>query len=120
MNSQLDQQVADTLHALLAKKPEDNMAVQLKEVIMNDMLVTMFPNLHKMASISLTLPVSTASVENQKLLSDEANQNSRANSLSEVTLAQLMRIAIESPEKLTEDDLEVLDVWNRKPRRVPI
>ena len=84
------------------------------------MLVTMFPNLHKMASIGLTLPVSTASVE-RSFSQMKLIKTRRRNSLSEGTLAQLMRIAIESPDKLTDDDLEeVLDIWNRKPRRVPI
>ena len=31
-----------TFHALLAKKPEDIIALQLKELITNEMLVTMF------------------------------------------------------------------------------
>ena len=32
-----------------------------------------------------------------------------------------MRIAIESPEKLTEDQLqEILDIWNKKPQRIRI
>ena len=40
-------------HTLLAKKPEDSIALQLKELITNEMLVTMFPNLKKIASISV-------------------------------------------------------------------
>ena len=35
----------------------------VKELITNEVLVTMFPNLQNMASIGLTLPVSTAFVE---------------------------------------------------------
>ena len=38
---------------LLAKKPEDSIALQLNELITNEMLVTMFPNLQKIASIGL-------------------------------------------------------------------
>ena len=48
---------------LLTKKPEDSIALHLKELITNEMLVTMLPKLQKIASIGLTLPVSTASVE---------------------------------------------------------
>ena len=108
------------VRTLLAKKPEESMALQLQELITNDMLVTMFPNVSKIASIGVTMPVSTASVERSfsqmKLIKTRLR-----NSLSESTLAQLMRIAIESPEKLTEDQLEaILDVWNRKPRRITI
>ena len=52
-----------TFPTLLAKKPEDSIALQLKELITNEMLVTMFPNLQKMASIGLALSVSTVFVE---------------------------------------------------------
>ena len=36
------------------------MLSQLKELLVNEMLVMMFPNLHKLASIALTIPDSTA------------------------------------------------------------
>ena len=36
---------------------------QLKELVTNETLVTMFPNLNTLANISLSIPVSTASVE---------------------------------------------------------
>ena len=45
----------------LAKKPEDSIALQ-QELSTNEMLVTIFPNLQKIASIGLTLPVTTTSV----------------------------------------------------------
>ena len=48
----------DNFRNLLAKKLEDSIALQLKKLITNEMLVTMFPNLQKIASIGLTLPVS--------------------------------------------------------------
>ena len=53
-----------TYHTLLAKKHEDSIALQLEELITNEMLVIMFSNLQKSVSISLILPVSTASIEN--------------------------------------------------------
>ena len=53
-----------TFRTLLAKKPEDSIALQLKELITKEMLVTMFPNLQKIASIGLMLPVSIASNQN--------------------------------------------------------
>ena len=98
-----------TFRTLLAKKPAESTTLQLKELITNDMLV-----------IGLTIPVSTASVERSfsqmKLIKTRLR-----NSLSKGTLPQLMRIAIESPEKLTEDQLqEILDIWNKKPRKIPI
>ena len=39
-----------TFLTLLAKKPEDSIALQLKELITNEMPVTMFPNLQEIAS----------------------------------------------------------------------
>ena len=39
------------------------MKLQLKELVTNDMLVSMFPNLNTLANICLAIPVSTASVE---------------------------------------------------------
>ena len=42
-------------------------------------------------------------------------------SLNEGRLSQLMKIAIESPEKLEDSDLEeILDVWHRKPRKISV
>ena len=43
------------------------------------------------------------------------------NSLSEGRLLHLMKIAEDSPEKLTEGEVEaILEVWNRKPQRVSV
>ena len=88
-----------TFRTLLAKTPEDSIALQLKELITNEMLVTMFPNLQKIASIGLTLPVSTASVE-RSLSQIKLIKTCLQNSLTEGRLTQLMRIAIESPDQL--------------------
>ena len=80
----------------------------------------MCPNLHKLANICLSLPVSTASVEHSfsqmKLIKSRLRSR-----LSEISLTQLMKIAIEGPDKLSECDIEeIITVWNRKPRRVSI
>ena len=109
-----------TFRAFLSKKAEDDIAKQLKELVTNEMLITMFPNLSKIASICLIIPVSTASVERSfsemKLIKTRLRK-----SLSEGRLSQLMRIGIEAPEKLIDDDLDaILEVWNGKPRRIPI
>ena len=38
-----------------------------------------------------------------------------------MSLSLLMKIAIESPQKMFDKDLEeVIDVWNRKPRRIVV
>ena len=109
-----------TFQNLLAKKPKESMASQLKELITNEMLITMFPNLHKLASIASTIPVSTDSVKisfsQMKFIKTRLR-----NRISECRLSDLMKIAIESPQTLTDEDVEeILTVWNRKPRRISI
>ena len=42
-------------------------------------------------------------------------------SLSESSLSHLMKIAIETEDKLTDSDLKaIVDIWNRKGRRVAV
>ena len=45
-----------TYHQLLIKQPKDDIAMQLKELLTNDMLIALFPNLHKLATICLSIP----------------------------------------------------------------
>ena len=45
------------------KQPKDDVSMQLKELLTNDMLIVLFPNLHKLATICLSIPISTASAE---------------------------------------------------------
>ena len=43
------------------------------------------------------------------------------NRLSETSLSHLMKVAVESPKELSDTDLEqIVDIWNRKPRKVAI
>ena len=91
--------------------------VLLQELITTEMVVAMFPNLSKIASIGLSIPVSTASVERSfsqmKLIKTHLR-----NSLS---LSHLMKISIELPQKLTETNLEeIVNIWSRKSRRIPV
>ena len=51
---------------LLIMEPKDDtyhMYMQLKELLTNDMLIALFPNLHKLPTICLSIPISTASAE---------------------------------------------------------
>ena len=48
---------------LLIKQPKDDIAMQLKELLTNDMLIALFPNLHKPATICLSISISTVSAE---------------------------------------------------------
>ena len=54
-----------TLKHYLAKKTktQEDMASQLHELVTDETLISMFPNLDTLASICLTIPIGTASVE---------------------------------------------------------
>ena len=68
----------------------------------------------------LSIPISTSSAE--RSFSDmELIKNHLCNCLTELSLSNLMKIVIESPEKLTDSDLEeIADMWNRKGRRIAV
>ena len=109
-----------TFRKYMSKEMQENTKSQLMALASNSMLKTMFPNLHKLASINLTLPVATASVERSfsqmKLIKTRLR-----NSLSESSVSHLMKIAIESPDTLTDSNLEeVVNIWNRKGRRIAV
>ena len=52
-----------TFRHYIAKQPKEDMPSQLNNLLTCDMLKTMFPNLHTLANVCITLPVGTASVE---------------------------------------------------------
>ena len=84
------------------------------------MLETMCPSLSTLAKVCLTIPVGTASVERSfsqmKLIKTQLR-----NHLGDTILSHLMKIAIESPHTLSDEDLEqIIDIWNRKPRRISV
>ena len=86
------------------------MKVQLKELTMNSMLIAMFPNLSIIANICLSIPVGTASVE-RSFSQIKMIKTRLRNLLGELSLSLLMKIAIESPQKKADRDLEeVIDV----------
>ena len=84
------------------------------------MMQTMFPNLSILANVCLTIPVGTASVE--RSFSDMKMIKSRLrNRLREANLSYLMKITLESPEALSDEELEqIVNVWTRKPRRIAV
>ena len=47
----------------MAKQPKEDMKLQMRELASNDMLITVFCNLSRLAVISLSIPVTTASVK---------------------------------------------------------
>lgn len=52
-----------TYRRYITTQPQEDVKKLLKELAINSMLVAMFPNLSALASICLSIPVSTASVE---------------------------------------------------------
>ena len=115
------------------------MASQLHELVTNETLISMFPNLNTLASICLTIPIGTALVERsfsqmkmiqayicltipigtasvERSFSQMKMIKTRLRSrLGEKSLSHLMKITIESPEKLSEN---IVDIWYRKSRRI--
>ena len=94
-----------TYRQLVVNKPEDDMQLQFKEVVSNDMLKTLFPNLNKIAIIRLSIPVVTTSVERSfsqmKLIKTRLRS-----SLNDKSLTHLLKIPIESPAELKDSDLD--------------
>ena len=95
-----------TFRNFLAKKPKSDMKTQLK--------------VGYQRSVFLFLLVATASVE-RSFSQMKMIKTRLRNRIGESSLSSLMRIAIESPEKLSDNDLEnIVDIWNRKPRRIAV
>ena len=93
------------------------MASQLHELVTNETLISMFPNLNTLTSICLTIPNGTASVE-RSFSQMKMIKTCLRSRLGEKSLSHL-KIAIESPEKLSDSDLEnIVDIWYRKSRRI--
>jgi len=76
--------------------------VQLQEISHHEMFVTMFPNLSMLASICLTIPVLTASVE-RSFSQMKMIKTRLRNCTGDSSLNHLMFIAIESPDVLTDN-----------------
>jgi len=94
-----------TFRSYLSKQPKETLYLQLTELTTSDMLRVMFPNISTLANICLSIPVSTASVERSfsqmKLIKTRIR-----NRIGQSGLSYLMKIAIETPEKLSDSDLD--------------
>ena len=103
----------------MIKKPEDNMKLQLKELALNNMIKTMFPNLHTITSISF--PFLLLCLCREKLLSDETNKRVSTKHLKDTSPSHLMKIVIESPTELADANIEeIVGAWNGKNRRITV
>jgi len=81
------------------------------------MLKTVFPHLSTLANVCMTIPVGTTSVE-QSFSQMKIIKTCLRNQMGEKSLSYLMKIAIESLQKLSDNDLETIGgIWNRKPRK---
>ncbi len=107
-----------TFRRYITNQPREYIKEQLKELSTNSMMQTMFPNLNILANVYLTIPVGTASVE--RSFSHMKMVKSRLrNRLGEANPSYLMKIALESPEALSDKELEqIVTFWTRKPRRI--
>ena len=104
----------------MTTKPKDNMKLQLKDLASDNMMKTTFPNLHTTISSSLFIPVTTASVE-RSFSQMKLMKTSLQCRLKNTSLSHLMKIAIESPTRKIDANLEeIIDIWNRKNRRIPV
>ena len=65
-----------TFRRYMSKQPQDNMKMQLKELVSNNMLKTMFPNLPPSVCLYMTLCACCHSLRREQLFSDEVNENS--------------------------------------------
>ena len=82
----------------------------------------MFLNLSTLATISLAIPVATASVE-RSFSQMKLIKTRLCSCLSDTSLSYLIKvlIAIEPPDKLLDSDLEeIVDTWNRKSTKIAI
>ena len=94
--------------------------MQLKELTSHEMLVTMFLNLSSLAYICMTLSVLTASVK-RSFSQMKMIKTRLRNRMEESSHNHLMLIAIESPNELTDNELDcIVNVWNEKPRRIVV
>ena len=108
-----------TFRRYITNQPREDIKEQLKELSTNSMMQTMFPNLSILANVCLTIPVGTASVErsfsHMKMVKVSSEKSTSTN------LSYLMKIALESPEALSDEELEqIVTVWTRKPRRIAV
>ena len=81
------------------------MKSQLTDMVSNDMSTNMFPNLHTIATISLSLPVATASAE-RSFSQMKLIKTRLCSSLNDTSLSHLMKIANESPNEVIDNDID--------------
>ena len=95
----------------ITDQPKEDMNEQLKELSTNSVLGTMCQG---MAKVSLTIPMGTVSVE-RSFSQMKMIKTRLRNSLGDTNLSHLMKVVVESPQSLSDEELEqIIDIWNRK------
>ena len=80
---------------------------------------SIFPQMFSLMNILLAIPMSTATVE-RSFSQMKLVKNRLRNRLSDVSLPQLMRIAIEGPELRDINFEEILDIFAQQNRRIQL
>ena len=78
---------------------------------------SIFPQMFSLMNILLAIPMSTATVE-RSFSPMKLVKNRLRNQLSDVSLPQLMRIAIEGPELTDINFEEILDIFGQQNRQI--
>ena len=90
---------------LSTQKGVRDMQEGIEEVLESPVYKQIFPSIIKLMSILLCLPVSTASVE-QSFSAMKTIKTRLRNRLTDSSLGNLLKIAIEGPEKISDLDLD--------------
>ena len=111
-----------TFRRYITNQPREDIKEQLKELSNNSMMQTMFPNLSILVNVCLTIPIPVGTASVERSFSHMKMVKSRLrNRLGEANLSYLMKITLESPEALADEELEqIVTVWTRKPRRIAV
>ena len=87
-----------TYHHILLTQPNDNLKLLLKGLLINDTFLPLF---------CLSILVSTASAE-RSFSQTKLIMNHLRNHISEHSLSKLLKIELESPDQLSDSDLECI------------
>ena len=99
-----------TFRRYITNQPKEDINKQLKELSTSSMLEIMCPGLSTLANVCLTIPVGTASVE-RSFSQMKMIKTWLRSCLGEDNLSHLMKITIESPGILSDEELEeIIDV----------
>ena len=96
-----------TYQRYIANQPKEDMNEQLKELFTNSMLETMCPSLNVLVKNCLTCQKELHSVERSISRMKKIKSRLR-NRLGNTNLSHLMKIALELPQTLSDEELELI------------